>query len=201
MAGISLDEEGESACRCGVGRGKSKITLTLPEYMEAFHILIAVRVERFPGDAGGMLKHIATVQGLHKLFGAEAWPFYDRHFRLSKEHSFGISWDTADAELYMQAVGVGYKQKLFPQPFHKVPAPKGAHSLCWKFQRTGGCFELEMKICFEYSHRCLWLELHLMNLDYGSMKVHTKSCYYLTLTLICTFFSITRSVARSSMTA
>ena len=50
-------------------------------------------------------------------------------------------------------------------------------------------------------HQCLWLELHLTNLDYGSMKVHTKSCYYLTLTLICTFFSITRSVAHSSMTA
>jgi hypothetical protein len=49
-------------------------------------------------------------------------------------------------------------------------------------------------------HQCLWLELHLTNLDYGLMKVHRKSCYYLTLTLNCTFFSITQSVAHSSMT-
>ncbi|ELU13071.1 hypothetical protein CAPTEDRAFT_200129 [Capitella teleta] len=105
MACISSDEEDEPARTGGAGSEKSNITLTLSEYMEAFLILIAVREERFPGDAGGMLKHLSTVQGLHKLFGAKAWLFYDRHFRLAKQHSPGISWDTADAELYMQAEG------------------------------------------------------------------------------------------------
>lgn len=141
--GASSDEE-EEEHRTGGQRSKKALKLNIGDFMEAFHILIAIRVEKFPQDAAGMLKHIATVQGLNKLFGTESWQFYDRQFRLAKQHAKNMAWGAPDTEIYMQAVGVGYKQKMTKQPFRgQSSQAKPGNSLrpntCWAFQQSGRC--------------------------------------------------------------
>ncbi|ELU02033.1 hypothetical protein CAPTEDRAFT_186455 [Capitella teleta] len=53
-------------------RDKPPQTLKLHEFVSAFHTFVSIRCERFLNAAPGMLKHMESIQEMHKLFGPEA---------------------------------------------------------------------------------------------------------------------------------
>ena len=103
---VSLEDDEVDAKKA---KDKKIMPLTMPQLVSAFHVLIAIRTERHPHDAPGMLKHLDTVQEIHKMFGAEAAVFYDHNVRLAQHHNLSLQWGHLNMELYMQATAIGLK--------------------------------------------------------------------------------------------
>ena len=138
--------------------------LSIADFMSAFHTLAAIRTERFPADAPGMLKHADTVQQMHNMFGAEAWRFYDRQYRLAQQHNPAMKWGLTHGELYMQATALGLKAAS-KQPQcssgNRTNADNGSThrrnldlrpNTCWTYQSRGFC---DKKDClYPLTHNC-----------------------------------------------
>ena len=127
--------------------------LSITEFTTAFNSLIAIRAEKFPQDVCGMLKHAQTVQTMHCSFGPDAWHFYDRQFRLAKQHDSSMAWEHLDVELYTQAVAIGLKVRHIKS----APAPPQSNkgfrpNTCWSFQQHGKCRRLNCR--FFDTHHC-----------------------------------------------
>ncbi|ELU11268.1 hypothetical protein CAPTEDRAFT_213936, partial [Capitella teleta] len=86
---------------------QARPNLSIGEFMTGFHTLAAIRTEKFPLEAPGLLKHAKTVHQLHLAFGAEACRHYDRNFRMAKEFSPLMPWGQTHLELYMMATSQG----------------------------------------------------------------------------------------------
>lgn len=129
-------------------KAKKRKTPSLPiwEFIPAFDTFIAIRAQKFPNDAGPMLKHLHAIQMLNKSFGQEAWQFYDRHFRLAKQFNTEMAWDALDTELYLQASVMGMKAKTAPRPTNQNSNASSSNTkrkykfnTCWAFQEHGKC--------------------------------------------------------------
>ena len=90
---------------------KSKDQLTFSEWQSAFHIYMAVFIEKFSDQAPHMLKYMEMIKGIRQSKGDEAWKFYDDQFRrLRKLHM--PPWQKPIDELY----NVTMNKKYFSQP-------------------------------------------------------------------------------------
>jgi hypothetical protein len=98
---------------------RSLPSLNFFDFTSAFLILTAIRCERFPSEAGDMLKHLETVRAMHKTYGGDAWLQYDRQFRWSLQFDPTRSWGRPSVEHYMTASARG----LFEAYTRKAPAP------------------------------------------------------------------------------
>ena len=129
--------------------------LSVSQFDSAFRILIALRAERHPQDAPGMLKHLETVHELTKMFGAEAGLFYDRNVRLAQHHNPTLLWGHLNMEVYMQATALGLKTASQSRPSQQSK-PYGQKWLkpdtCWFFQTKGYCVNKRCK--YTETHRC-----------------------------------------------
>ena len=141
--------------------------LSIADFMSAFHTLVAIRTERFPAEAPGMLKHADTVQQMHTMFGPEAWRFYDRQYRLAQQHNPDMKWGLTHGELYMQATALGLKAAS-KQPQRSGGSRNNASNTskgdthrrnlelrpntCWTYQFRGIC---DKKTCpYPLTHNC-----------------------------------------------
>lgn len=78
---------------------KSKDPLTFSEWQSAFHIYMAIFIEKYPDQAAHMLKYMEIIKGIKIRKGDEAWRFYDDQFRrLCKTHL--PAWQKPIDELY-----------------------------------------------------------------------------------------------------
>jgi len=71
------------------------------QWIEAFHIYIAIYTQRQPNSCAALLKHSQVVRELHGLGGD--WLYYDQQFRLMRHHS-PIPWDQVCSTLWSKAL-------------------------------------------------------------------------------------------------
>lgn len=142
---------------------QARPNLSIGEFMTGFHTLAAIRTEKFPLEAPGLLKHAETVHQLHLAFGAEACRHYDRNFRMAKEFSPLMPWGQTHLELYMMATSQGLSKNNPTGKFTKsargqAPNRSPNHykelrpNTCYTFQLKGFC---DKKNCnYTATHSC-----------------------------------------------
>lgn len=131
----------------------SATAMPFTDFITAFHIFIAVRIERHPQDAAGLLKHLEAVRDMQKSFGPQAWYQYDRSFRSAMQFDPAMRWGQLDTELYMQAVAHGMyaNQRRSSMP-RATDDPRLKTNSCWRFQRNGRCTHRDCP--FRSTHKC-----------------------------------------------
>jgi hypothetical protein len=60
------------------------------EWQSAFHIYMAVFIEKFSDQAPHMLKYMEMIKGIRQSKGDEAWKFYDDQFRRLRKLELGL---------------------------------------------------------------------------------------------------------------
>ena len=130
-------------------------SISISEFLSLFNTFIAIRVERHPHEAPGLLKHVETLKSLHRMFGNLAWQHYDHSLRWTMQHNPSIQWGHVDVEIYMQATAIGlHASGRSPRP--GAPRREDDNALlqpntCWRFARTGSCTD----------SRCVYKDTHL----------------------------------------
>ncbi len=148
---VSSDDESTSK-----PKDATKSPLSIHDFVEAFHIFISIRAERFPTDAPGMLKHLSTIQKMDKLFGDVAWQHYDLNFRKAIQYNPTLNWSHLDLELYTESSLMGISaQKQAPPSITRIPLRQRESfrpNTCWTFQARGRCDNPKCR--FMSSHNC-----------------------------------------------
>lgn len=84
----------------------------LQQWMNAFHIFVAVYCEKCPAQAHCLMKYIATIKKLSNDVGHKAAFYYDE-FRIRRaENPAQMPWEKINAELHMETLQVGLKSRL-----------------------------------------------------------------------------------------
>ena len=112
----------------------------LTQWVAAFHVYMAVYIEKFPQAARSRIQYIKTIRDVDKSGGS--WRFYDEQFRLEMARNPHVKWHHHNAELWNKAMGLGSRRAL-PQwqvkGRHEFRLPKG---VCFRFhsgKHCGGC--------------------------------------------------------------
>jgi hypothetical protein len=92
---------------------KSRGPLTFYEWNEAFHIYMAIYIERFPSEAPNMLKYMSIVKDAYEMRGTQAFRTYDQSFRLLRARN-NLPWQKPIDELFTKSV---FPKRHYPQTF------------------------------------------------------------------------------------
>ena len=76
----------------------------LTQWASAFHVYMAVYLEKFPQAARSMIQYIKTIRDVDKSGGS--WRFYDEQFRLEMARNPHVKWHHHNAELWNKAMGL-----------------------------------------------------------------------------------------------
>lgn len=131
----------------------------LQQWMNAFHIFVAVYCEKCPAQAPCLMKYIATIQKLSNDVGDKAAFYYDEQFRMWRaENPAQMPWEKINAELHMEALQVGLKSRLDGQEktskqksFQQQPFRGKSKKPCFSYNNNNG--NCTRPSC-EYSHIC-----------------------------------------------
>ena len=106
----------------------------IEQWMEAFHVYVAVYCQAHPLQTAALMKYAAIVQGIAKRSDMTAALFYDENFRTWQQHQPVVHWGVINSELYLQSSSVigGFRSTLqgalsWPRWQHHV-AVLGVHS-------------------------------------------------------------------------
>jgi hypothetical protein len=92
---------------------KSKGPLTFYEWTEAFHIYMAIYIERFPSEAPNMLKYMSIVKDAYVMRGTQAFRTYDQSLRLLRARN-NFPWQNPIDELFTMSV---FPKRHYSQTF------------------------------------------------------------------------------------
>lgn len=133
--------------------GRPKSIANIDQWTDAFAIYAAIRVERSPNEAGGLLKYLSTVRQLSRKCDPKWWAYYDTQFRHHREAVGSLSWGDIHWELYLHVTTQPRTFRPFgngsgnsPRTSHKLPQGQ-----CWGFHRSGKC--TTGSSC-QFSHSC-----------------------------------------------
>jgi len=92
----------------------------MTHWMSAFHIFVSIYCEKYPMDAGKLMKYASIIENLAKQSSELAAFKYDRVFRSWRERDVhNLPWDQLVVELYQDALAEGLAEKtkmLIPPP-------------------------------------------------------------------------------------
>lgn len=77
--------------------------LSFYEWTDAFHIYIAIYVQKYPHEAPNMLKYMSTIRELYDLKNIYAVHYYDETFRLLRKSNHQ-PWQTPIRERHDKAL-------------------------------------------------------------------------------------------------
>jgi hypothetical protein len=112
---------------------------SLPKWMEAFHIFVAIYAEKHPEAIGNLMTYISTIQQIAEACGDSAAFTYDEKFRRWRHRDpAACPWEQKKAELYQEAVlaGMDFKLKNKNQPFR---GQRKFLKYCYAFNNSGIC--------------------------------------------------------------
>ena len=92
---------------------KSRGPLSFYEWNEAFHIYMAIYIERFPSEAPNMLKYMSIVKDAYEMRGTLAFRTYDQSFRLLRARN-NLPWQKPIDELFTKSV---FPKRHYAQTF------------------------------------------------------------------------------------
>lgn len=131
----------------------------LQQWMNAFHIFVAVYCEKCPAQAPCLMKYMAMIQKLSNDVGEKAAFYYDEQFRIWRaENPAQMPWEKINAELHMEALQVGLKSRLDGQEktskqksFQQQPFRGKSKKPCFSYNNNNG--NCTRPSC-EYAHIC-----------------------------------------------
>jgi hypothetical protein len=127
---------------------------SIAHWLSAFHIFVSIYTEKFPNEAGALMKYAHTIQTLARRSCDVAAFIYDRTFREWREYDWDkLRWDHINTELYSEAMTLGLKVKFdsfskgtrYKQPFLTSQAPAKSSkkwTYCFRYNKNGKCERL-----------------------------------------------------------
>lgn len=120
--------------------------LTFHNWLDAFIIFMSIRMEFYPTESQGLLRHLQIIKNLwgNNKNGIE----YDTQFRRTKAHHPDIEWGEYLHELIVELPPKeSFQEKAKPPSFRPRKFPE---RWCFKFNSLAGCPNSKCK----YSHKC-----------------------------------------------
>jgi hypothetical protein len=126
----------------------NKNPISIHQWTDAFLIFSSIYLQKFPQEAGNLLKYMFTVRDINKLHGDQAWRIYDESFRKIRETSV-LPWERVVAELRLKAASMGFKS---PNKFQGNNGKRQPFrpKFCYAFNKGQHCNSYQCK----FSHTC-----------------------------------------------
>lgn len=112
-----------------------KHKLSPTQWNQAFLVFMAIRIERFPNESLGLIRHMQNVQDL--LLANKDGIEYDRRFRKSKYQHPNLAWGRMVSDIVNLIPTLAYQPTTF-RPKRRSP-PVGPKPKCFKFNQGQPC--------------------------------------------------------------
>ena len=122
---------------------KETKTLNFYTWLDCFIVFMSVRLQHFPNENQGLLRHLQVVKNMHNQRRNAIE--YDHQFRITKEQHPSIQWGEYLPELADKITAKAERERLTPRS-----QTKGKMALCLKFNSIQGC---HFPNCI-YTHKC-----------------------------------------------
>ncbi|XP_056007544.1 uncharacterized protein LOC125666211 isoform X1 [Ostrea edulis] len=127
---------------------KSTNALSIEQWTTAFHIFMAIYIEKKPEDAPHLLKYVSVIREIAATNGDAAWHHYDETFRKLRQ-SHTLPWQRTISELMVSACTIHRSKQLFRNNFRPKVNDKYT-KFCFNFNNGAKC---RSNPC-PYKHAC-----------------------------------------------
>lgn len=132
-----------------------KKIFNIESWTTAFLRFIAIYVEKFPMEAGQLLKYVEIVRDLARRSHGMSWYVYDQQFRMLRE-TVPIPWGRLHTEFWVMASNLP-TQRATRQSFRPYRSnrsnnqtKKFLEKTCWNYNRRGFCGDHSCT----FQHKC-----------------------------------------------
>ncbi|XP_061186858.1 uncharacterized protein LOC133194982 [Saccostrea echinata] len=131
---------------------------SLQQWMNAFHVFVAVYCEKSPSHSPCLMKYMATIQKLSNDVGEKVAFYYDEQVGSWRgENPAQMPWEKINAKHYLEALQVGLKSRLDmnektdKQKTQSQQSFRGKNKPCFSCNNNNG--DCVRPNC-EYAHIC-----------------------------------------------
>ena len=116
---------------------KSTNALSIEQWTTAFHIFMAIYIEKNPQEAPHLLKYVSVIREIAATNGDAAWRHYDETFRKLRQ-SHTLPWQRTISELMVSACTIHRSKQLFRNNFRPRFNDKYT-KFCFNFNNGAKC--------------------------------------------------------------